>query len=133
MEMALQGWKARRCKIGVTNGVVTVRGTSPSPFLGFPVGNQSGPAVLRFRARSSGGGDGKVEWIASGRAADGATAKSTNYDLSSGDWQTLVVEIPTVGPIGILRLYLPAALRPVEVDWIEMETKSDGKQRRWDF
>jgi len=44
----------------------------------------------------------------------------------------LTVELPAVGTLRILRLYLLAAKEPVEFDWIELKP-AEGKSQRWDF
>jgi hypothetical protein len=124
----LQGWKARNCEASVKNGVVTITAKGDPPFLGVGSG-ADGPAVVTVRARCADGGPGKVEWLPSG-----TTASPTNtapFTLSSGDWQTVRVEISAPGPLGILRVYLPAQQQPVEVDWIEL--KGANRQRRWEF
>ena len=110
-------------------GCVIVEGTGDSPFLGIGAGTQ-GPAVVTFRARCAQGGQGKVEWIPPG--ADPDQAKSASFTLKPGDWQTVTTAIPAPGPLGILRVYLPAQNQSVEIDWIELKPNS-GKPRRWDF
>ena len=124
----LQGWKARSCTATVKAGVVTVTGQGTTPFLGVGAG-VSGPATVKFRARSAAGGPGKIEWLPSATA--NADAKSTPFTLAPGDWQEVSVNIPATGPLGIVRLYLPAQKQPVDVDWVEL--KPDGKAKRWEF
>jgi len=127
----LLGWKARGCEAAIRAGVLAVTGKGPSPFLGFAVGKQSGPGSVKFRVRGGGSGDGKIEWLPSGRADVRGDAKSVPFKLAGTDWQEIHADLPTKGPIGILRVYLPAQERPVELDWIEL--KASGPLRRWDF
>jgi arylsulfatase A-like enzyme len=124
----LQGWKARNCEAAVKDGIVTMKGRGDSPFLGVGAG-VNGPAVVRLRARCANGGDGKIEWITPG--ANAAAAKSAPFTLPGGDWQVVTVNVPATGPLGILRVYLPAQKQPVEIDWIEL--KAADKLRRWNF
>jgi arylsulfatase A-like enzyme len=126
---SLQGWKARNCEATVKDGIVTVLGKSSTPFLGVGAA-ASGPTVVRFRARSGGGGEGKIEWLGSGVSA--GPPQSVPFALRPGEWQTATVDIPGNGPLGILRLYLPAQKEPVELDWIELKPRGGGT-RRWDF
>ena len=126
----LQGWKARGCKASVKDGILTVKGTDTAPFLGFAAGRQNGPATVTLRLRSATGSDGKIEWLSSPAASD---AKSTTYMLPGGAMQTLNIAVPATGLLGILRIYLPATSQPVEIDWIELQSKSEAKPRRWDF
>lgn len=124
----LQGWKARSCDATVENGIVTLTGKGDAPFLGVGAG-VSGPAVVEFRARSASDGRGKVEWIPPGVTQAGA--KSTPFTLAAGEWQEVTVNIAADGPLGILRVYLPAQKQTVNVDWIGLEAA--GKSKRWEF
>ncbi|NUQ62116.1 MAG: sulfatase [Pirellulales bacterium] len=127
----LQGWKARSCEAAVKGGIVTVIGKGAAPFLGVAPGKVQGPAVVRLRARSAGGGEGKIEWLPAGAAGNPAEAKSVPFRLPGGDWQELRIAVPARGPLGIVRVYLPAQEEPVEIDWIELT--ADGKPRKWGF
>lgn len=124
----LQGWKARGCTATVKAGIVTVTGQDFAPFLGVGAG-ANGPATLRFRARSAAGGSGKIEWLPAATAS--AEAKSKTFTLAAGDWQEVSVSLPATGPLGIVRLYLPAQQQPVDVDWVEL--KASDKSKRWEF
>lgn len=124
----LQGWKARQCLATVKDGVVTLTGQGQSPFLGVGAAME-GPATLKFRSRSAAGGEGRIEWIAPGK--NPPPGKSVPFSVKPGDWQETAVEVPAEGPIGILRLYVPAHHQPVELDWIELTGKA--KTKRWDF
>ncbi|MBM3871914.1 MAG: N-acetylgalactosamine 6-sulfate sulfatase, partial [Verrucomicrobia bacterium] len=126
----LDGWKARQCEVAVKDGIVTVAGKAGA-FLGHGMGKLTGPATLKFRARSATGGASKVEWLPGG-ATDTANAQSTAYTLPAGDWQELSVSVPAKGPLGVLRLYLPAQTGPVALDWVELKPAT-GKPQRWDF
>lgn len=122
----LQGWKARQAKYSVKDGAVNVTAAGATPFLGVASG-VSGPAKVSFRIRSRKGGSGKIEWN-----PGGGTASSVAYHTSGGDWQTVAVDIPAKGPLGIFRVYVPAQSQAVEIDWIELQPKA-GKGRRWEF
>ena len=126
----LQGWKARGFNFKATDGVVTITPTNDTPFMGVGLGI-SGPATLKFRARSATGGDAKIEWINAGEEKGGAKPQAVSYSLSGGDWQEVGVKLSAKDAIGILRLYFPAQKQPVEIDWIEAQGK--GGKRRWDF
>lgn len=125
---ALQGWKARDSAAVVKDGIVTVTGKGKAPFLGVGAG-VDGPAVVKFRTRSAAGGVGKAEWLTS--ASTPVNAKPETLNFAAGDWQELSVNIPVSGPLGIVRIYLPAQKQPVEIDWIEI--KGAAKTRRWEF
>jgi hypothetical protein len=85
--------------------------------------------VITFRVRCLEGGAGKVEWLQAGSKPD--PANFVPFTANLGDWQTVKGAIPAKGPLGIVRIYLPAQRQPVEVDWVSLQGK--GKARRWDF
>jgi arylsulfatase A-like enzyme len=122
----LQGWKARNVRYRVKAGIATVTANGPAPFLGIGAGI-AGPAKATFRIRSPQGGSAKIEWRPAGKPVGSQT-----YRISSGDWQTVTVDIPAQGPLGIFRLYVPAQKHPVEIDRIELAPQK-GKSRRWEF
>jgi len=124
----LQGWRARRCEAVVQDGVVTLTGKGDEPFLGVGAG-VSGPALVRLRVRCVNGGSGKVEWIPPGGGQ--TNAQNVPLALSAGAWQEVTVKIAAAGPLGILRVYLPAQGQTVDVDWIELQAAD--KTKRWEF
>ncbi len=88
---------------------------------------------MKLRVRSSAAGTTKLEWVPGG-AGEPSGAKSVTFDIPAGDWRELSVDIPATGPLGIIRLYLPASDKPLELDWIELCAKSaGGKPQRWEF
>jgi hypothetical protein len=128
---ALEGWKARGCRAVVKDGSLTIHGTNTAPFLGFPIGRTTGPAVMTLRARSPAGGAGKVEWLPSGVAGQAGTAQSVPFHLPPGGWQEIRVDVPATGPLGIIRIYLPAQQAAVEIDWMELRARNT--EHRWNF
>jgi hypothetical protein len=127
----LQGWKARSCEAVVKDGILTMKAKGVEPFLGYAAGGMKGPTMVAMRVRCAEGGAGHVDWIPSGVAKSGADVNSVPVVLKGGDWEEVAVTIPAEGPLGIVRLYLPAATQPVEVDWIEL--RASGKPTRWGF
>lgn len=125
----LKGWKARGCAADVKDGIVTLNGSDGTPFLGVGAG-VSGPATVAFRIRGDAGGSGKVEWLQPGAAPK--AEHTVPYTIKAGAWQTVTLRLPADGPLGIFRLYLPAARQPVDIDWIGL-TPDAGASRRWDF
>lgn len=136
----LEGWKARQCIATVKDGMLSIVATGKrgSVFLGHAMGRELGPAVLKFRVRSPSGGAGKVEWVATAKsdaaAKTAAPAKSTPFEIPAGDWREIEVEISEKGPLGVVRLYLPAGEKPLDIDWIELAKRQAGaKSTRWEF
>lgn len=131
----LEAWKARRCEAIVKEGVVTMTGTGKPgmAFLGHGMAKVTGPLIVKARVRSAAGGEGKIEWLPKG-AGDPSIVKSVPFTLTGGEWQEVSVEIADNGPLGTMRVYLPATGKPVEVDWIEVRGEAPkAKPQRWDF
>jgi hypothetical protein len=122
----LKGWKARKVKYSVKNGVVRLTSRETTPYLGVTAG-VSGPAQVTFQIRSPKGGKAKIEWLPTRDKA-----QSVPYETQGGDWQTITVDIPAKGPLGIFRIYVPAQSQTVEIDSIELRPVK-GKPRGWDF
>ncbi len=126
----LMSWKNRNCDATVKDGILTAKGTGPSPFLGVGA-NLSGPAQVTFRLRTTSGGDGHVDLVPTGTSKT-SDIISFPYAAKPGDWQEITVELPHQGPAAIMRLYLPTASENVEIDWVELKP-AGAKVRRWDF
>ena len=125
----LQGWKARNCNAAVKDGILQVTNLSDSSFLGFAAGKHSGPSTVKLRIKA-GPGTSRVDWLPGGAQSQPQTIPFT---LRGGDWQEITVEIPATGPLGIVRVYLPQQDQAVEIDWIEIHSKTAGKLTRSRF
>jgi hypothetical protein len=126
----LMTWKNRNCDATVKDGILTAKGTGPAPFLGVGA-NLTGPAKVTFRLRTATAGEGHVDLVPT------AGAKTTEivafpYSVQGSEWQEITVDLPHKGPAPILRLYLPSATAPVEIDWVELKP-AGAKARRWEF
>ena len=103
----LQTWRARACQANVKDGIVTVTGQGPAPFLGVAPGAK-GPGVVTFRSRSAARWPGKDRMAPTGAGGKATDPQSVPYTVKAGDWQETSVTIPAKGPLGIIRLYLPS-------------------------
>lgn len=129
---SLDAWKERGCKMAAANGILTVTGAgSREPFLGHATGKTTGPATIKMRVRSAAGGKGKIDCLPKG-AGDPTLILSTPFELKPGDWQEIKIEIKHDGPLGVLRFYLPAAEKPVEIDQIDIQP-AKGRGEKWEF
>lgn len=140
-EEIMDGWRARYSDVTIENGIVTMVGKKlgpkalelnvSGPFLAFSGGKREGPGVIKFRIRSAAGGPGKIETLPGGLETPPNEIRSMPFVTSGGEWQEISVMLAQSGPIGMMRMYLPAQKQPVQVDWIELV--SNGKYKRWDF
>ena len=88
--------------------------------------------MLRFRGAEQRRRAGRVE--SRPQNPDDSTARSFAFDLPPSDWREVSVELAASGSLGVIRLYLPASEKPVEIDWIELRGKAAGaKPQRWEF
>ncbi|MFO0942293.1 MAG: sulfatase-like hydrolase/transferase [Pirellulales bacterium] len=125
------GWRTRQCSAEVIDGVAVIRRAGKEPFLGFAAGKLEADAKLRFRLRCN-GGEGMVAWLPSASASSDETPKPKEFVVKAGAWVEVSVAIHAPsGKAGIVRLFLPNQEEPIELDWIELETK--GTKKRWDF
>lgn len=129
----LGGWKERGCKASTTAGILSVQplGKGGSAFLGHGMPKMTGPATVTLRVRVSQSGTGKIDCLPK-TAAEPEGLISVPLEFKAGDWQELQATIPTPGPLGTLRLYLPAAEAPVQVDYIQVQPRQ-GAAQKWDF
>jgi len=95
--------------------------------------NLSGPLELRLIARSSRGGQGRLQWKTRKQEQFPRSGQTVEYELPAGDaWQEITVKLPIQGAAGIVRLYLPAEETPVEVRSIRY-TDQQGRAKTWNF
>ncbi|MGD1979269.1 MAG: sulfatase [Akkermansiaceae bacterium] len=122
----LKGWKARQTDYSLKNGVIQLKPTGRTSFLGVGAAGFAGEATLSFRIKGGGNTRGKVTW--SNQSPDPG---SKPYQLTSDEWETKAITFTPEKNAGILRLHLPEGDESVEIDWIELKSKT--KQTRWDF
>ena len=113
----LQGWKARNCDYHIKDGILTLTGTAPDPFLGIGAAQFKTDATIHFKVYSPETREGKVTW-ANGKPDLG----STSFTLKKGEWTELTLPLSPKNTLGILRLHLPASTHPVKVDFIKIQS-----------
>jgi arylsulfatase A-like enzyme len=127
----ITGLVARNCKVVKTDDAIRVIGEGSLPFLGIGQVKLNGILTLKLRARSTPGGEGKVQW----RSGDEKTFPKSHfvtYKISAGkDWQDVTIQLPIDGKAGTIRLFLPADKAPVEIQSIHFSGK--GLEKSWDF
>ncbi len=100
-----------------------------SSFLGFAAGRHGGPAALKLRIKA-GAATSHVDWLPGGPNTD---AHRAPFTIRGTGWEEIAVELPATGPLGVVRLYLPAQTQPVEIDWIEITSQNSPKPIRTGF
>ncbi|MCA9063761.1 MAG: sulfatase [Planctomycetaceae bacterium] len=132
---ALDAWKQRACTASISDGILTVQGTSASgnAFLGHATGRMTGPAFVRLRLRSSAKGTGRIDCYPNG-AGDDSIVFRAPFEVREGDhWQDITVEVKQPGRLGVLRLWLPVDdSTSIDIDRIEI-VPDKGRSEVWEF
>lgn len=129
----LGGWKERGCKATIANGIASIQPTGKpgAAFLGHAMAKLQAPAVVTLRVRSAAAGTAKIDCLPK-MAAEPDNVISTPWEIKAGDWQEVKVMLNHSGPLGTVRLYLPATAAPVEIDSIEIAPVK-GPAQRYNF
>ncbi|MBI5395374.1 MAG: sulfatase-like hydrolase/transferase [Verrucomicrobia bacterium] len=130
----VQGWLGRNCKLSVRDGALRVEGQSGTSFITRAGLDEAGPVEVRLRVRSEKGGPGKIEWRPAG-AKDFDRKHIMSFALAAGDWQDVKVALPIAAGEKLihLRVYLPAAASPVQVESIQLFGNAGKPVREWAF
>jgi arylsulfatase A-like enzyme len=112
----LQGWKARNATYTIKEGIVTLRGSGPSPFLGIGAKQFKKETVISLRLKSPHGGNGKVMW-----SNETSTPGTVPFTLKKGEWTELTLTLTPKADLGILRVHLPAGKGPVQIDSLSLK------------
>ena len=107
------------------DGIVRITKLTDTSFLGFSAAKISGPCTVKVRIKS-GAGASHFDWLPGGAQEK---AQSVPFTLSGGDWQEVSIALPSTGPLGIVRLYLPKQEQPIEIDWIEIAPQAGAPTR----
>jgi hypothetical protein len=130
-EKDTQGWLAAHdCQVEVSSGVLRMHVTGPDPFCHGPAIDCQGPLVFRFRARSTGGGQGRVYWTLK-LPSDASTTWGEDavvyFDMiHDGQWHDYAVVVNVSGRIGQLRFDPGKQSGVVDVAWIELSALASG-------
>jgi arylsulfatase A-like enzyme len=129
------GLVPKMCKISLVAGALRVESDGRAPFLGTAQVKHAGPMTLTMRARSTVGGEGKVQWKTADQEDFPASGQIVAYTLPpGGHWQEVNIDLPVEGASAIVRLYLPAAEAPVEIESLRYSAPGRPQPLRvWDF
>ncbi|MFA6563010.1 MAG: sulfatase-like hydrolase/transferase [Verrucomicrobiia bacterium] len=134
-----QGWLGRNCKLSVRDGALRIEGQGSALFIARAGLDEAGPIEVRLRVRSEKGGHGKIEWRPAG-AKDFDGKHIVSFTIAGGDWQDAKVVLPMAAGEKLihLRIYLPAAVGPVQVARIQLFSEIGGNEskkpsREWAF
>ena len=129
----IAGLVARKCRVVKTEGAIRVIGEGRLPFLGTAQVKFNGPLTLKLRARSTAGGEGRVQWRTRSQETFPESGQVVTYDLPAGaTWQDVTAHLPIQGKASVIRLYLPAETAAVEVQSIQFLDES-AREKSWDF
>jgi arylsulfatase A-like enzyme len=127
------GLVPKQCELTLIDGVMRVTAIGKTPFLGTTQAKFDGPISLTIRLRAQQGGKGSFAWKTVAQETFPEEGQVLDYTLLNEEgWQDVAVELPVAGTLGTLRIFLPAADAPVDVERIEISA-GEGKVRRWVF
>jgi len=134
---ALSGWVNKNCEVSVHDGVVTMQCTGKQSFLATASFKQSGPVLIKFRAKSTGGGGGRIQWRTANQPEFPRQGQVEDFDLpGDGKWHEVQVEIPTKGLLIHVRIFPGTKPGVVDIDWIRFyAAKGPGTEpeHAWEF
>jgi hypothetical protein len=102
-------------------------GKSSAAFLGHAMAKMTGPATIKLRVRSQSGGAAKIDSFPNG-SADANGMVSLPFEVKTGDWQDVQVQVTSNALLGTLRVYLPDS----DIDSIEV-VPAKGGPMKFDF
>lgn len=98
------GWRAvHDCRIGATDGRLTITATGPDPYLFSPVHVPGGAMLIKLRAKCSTAGHGQLFWTTQARPNPNE-ASSRRFNLNhDGQWHDYDVPVAIDGRLTGLR------------------------------
>jgi hypothetical protein len=132
---SMLGWIARNAEAAVEGESLRISPEGRQPFIANAKVRASGPVEVRLRIRAQEDGTGRLQWRIEGQDRFPETGQRKSFDVAGEDWQELSVPLAVDGRLVQVRLFLPYAKRPTEIDWIEIMPTggSDKERQRWDF
>ena len=125
----LLNWKPRACSAAIVDGKLVVSQLSDKSFLGFSAAKHTGQTKVTVRMKAATGAA-HVDWLPGGTQSK---PLSVSYTVASIEWQEVSLELPAEGPLGIVRIYFPAGVESIEIDWIEIKSMTGDRTTRSDF
>jgi arylsulfatase A-like enzyme len=132
---SLLGWVAKNSAANVIGNSLTITPMGRQPFIANAKVRAKGPVEVSLRIRTQKTGTGRLQWRTEGQDAFPETGQRQSFNVAGGDWQELSIPLDVEGRLVHVRVFLPDARRPTEIDWIEIGSKDGSAQdrRRWDF
>lgn len=128
-----EGLVPRSCRLVQAEGAIRVVGEGKLPFLGTAKIKLSGPLKLTLTARSTAGGEGRLQWKMAAQETFPESGQCASYAIPAAkEWQNITVNLPIKGQPQIVRLYLPAQESPVEIQLIQF-SDNQGREVVWNF
>ena len=121
----LQGWKARGCDAAVKDGVLSVVHRGDAASSAMPPGKRGGPATLTLRIKAAAGRP-HIDWLPGGVQDK---PHSVEYAIAGEGWEEIAVQLPAVGPLGVVRVYLPTQDDPWKSTGLRSAPKAARSRR----
>ncbi len=83
---------------------------------------------MRIKAQA---GESHIDWLPGG--AGSSDVHHAAYTLKGDGWEEIAINIPAQESLGIVRIYLPASAKNIDIDWIEISSPTASKTTHTDF
>lgn len=122
---ALKGWKLRGLKAIVRDGSLIVSERRDNSFLGFAAGRHQGESTVSFRVRGE-PGEAHIDWLPDGPQGE---ARRVHWSKTNAGWEDVSVKLSATGKLGVVRIYIPGGVKPMEFDWIQISSTAKDDSR----
>ncbi|MAT13486.1 MAG: N-acetylgalactosamine 6-sulfate sulfatase [Rhodopirellula sp.] len=129
----LLGWILRGADVEMNTDSLKLTPNARQPFMTIANLQLTGPIEVRIRIRSTRDGVGNLQWRTHEQEFFPEAKQLQSFELTAGKWREVKLQLATEGKLKHVRLFVPAPKSTTEIDWIEINSKSNSQKKRWDF
>lgn len=129
----LLGWILRGADVEMNTDSLKLTPNARQPFMTIANLQLTGPIEVRIRIRSTRDGVGNLQWRTHEQEFFPEAKQLQSFELTAGKWREVKLQLATDGKLKHVRLFVPAPKSTTEIDWIEINSKSNSQKKRWDF
>ena len=130
---SLLGWILRGADVEMDTESIKLTPNGRQPFMAIANLQLTGPIEVRIRIRSTRDGVGNLQWRTHEQEFFPEAKQLQSFGLTAGKWQEVKLQLATEGKLKHVRIFVPTSKNTTEIDWIEMNSKSNSQKKRWDF
>lgn len=130
---SLLGWILRGADVEMDTESIKLTPNGRQPFMAIANLQLTGPIEVRIRIRSTRDGVGNLQWRTHEQEFFPEAKQLQSFGLTAGKWQEVKLQLATEGKLKHVRIFVPTPKNTTEIDWIEINSKSNSQKKRWDF